>query len=226
MKLIDSERWIQRYKEKNALWVHNGDPFRPHALYASGLHGDTCFNSSHIVEDDRLLYQAAIELVDAATYAGLWLSEIECVAGPATGATRLSQCIAARIGDVINSSAPIAVSPSKYGFGTHRRMLLSSSDMQQVRSKHTLLCEDAVTTFESVDLAERALVEEGATIAGHIMVLVNRSFPHVSTHRNKRVISLVEISTPAWRPEECPLCAKGSMALRPKEHWNELIAPR
>ncbi|OHA03649.1 MAG: hypothetical protein A3J10_00345 [Candidatus Sungbacteria bacterium RIFCSPLOWO2_02_FULL_54_10] len=35
--------------------------------------------------------------------------------------------------------------------------------------------------------------------------------------------ALLTRTVKTWKPEECPLHAKGSPALRPKEHWAELI---
>lgn len=40
-----SDLWIDRFKERDALWLHDGNVRRPHALLTSGKHSDGFFNS-------------------------------------------------------------------------------------------------------------------------------------------------------------------------------------
>jgi orotate phosphoribosyltransferase len=74
-----------------------------------------------------------------------------------------------------------------------------------------LLCEDVLSTGESVELTARAIIEKGGMPMPWEMVLVNRS--GLDEVNDKKIIALINHPIYAWTPEECPLCKEGSKAL-------------
>ena len=57
----DTDGWIGQYKQKGALWIHDGNMRRPHALLTSGKHSSGFFNSRLVIPDEVLLRDAAAE---------------------------------------------------------------------------------------------------------------------------------------------------------------------
>jgi len=89
-----------------------------------------------------------------------------------------------------------------------------------------LVVEDVISTGGSTLKTIAALESSGGqsvTILPLIVCLVNRSGAGQLGGREVRALLEPKIAT--WKPEECPLCKKGSVAERPKSKWKELTAP-
>ena len=99
-------------------------------------------------------------------------------------------------------------------------------DTEVLPGERILLCEDVITTGESVNLTAQAVVRAyGVIIPSHILVLVNRS--GLAEVGGKKIIALIKRYMLTWIPAECPLCKQGSKAIRPKgkkEEWERLNA--
>ncbi|MBX4210805.1 hypothetical protein KW783_02415 [Candidatus Parcubacteria bacterium] len=89
----DESDGIRVYQEKDALWIHDGNPKRPHALLTSGKHSGGFFNSKLVTEDPELLQEAAANLGVRLLSAHLESNLVDRVVGPATGATKLAQAM-------------------------------------------------------------------------------------------------------------------------------------
>ena len=87
-----------------------------------------------------------------------------------------------------------------------------------------VVAEDVMTTGGTTRKTVETLTKTGADVLGFILVLVNRSGQESLDGR--RIIALIDHPMPFWEAEECPLCAQGSEAIRPKgrESWQELTA--
>ena len=87
-----------------------------------------------------------------------------------------------------------------------------------------LVVEDVITTSKSVKAAFAAVMAAYGYIAPVVGALVNRS--GLKMVDDKGIIALIDHPMPMWTPEECPLCKKGSEAIRPKgiENWTRLNA--
>ena len=59
-----SEKWMSMYEKGGALWVHDGNPLRPHALLSSGKHSDGFFNSELVMEDPSSFDEACEDLAN------------------------------------------------------------------------------------------------------------------------------------------------------------------
>jgi orotate phosphoribosyltransferase len=216
------EYWIRKYQEKGALWIHDKNPNRPHALLASGFHSNGFFNSRLVIPDETLLYEAGNNLFELFIGAGGNYEIIGCVAGPQTGATKLAEFLS----EIISAQKGrpcLHASPAKGELKGRPAMIFSEEEEHRVKGRAVLLCEDVLTTGGSVSRAERAIIRAGGYILPYILVLVNRSGS--TAVDGKKIIALIDHSMPLWEKDNCPLCKQGSEALPPKgENWQKLNA--
>ncbi|MEA2701999.1 MAG: orotate phosphoribosyltransferase [Candidatus Parcubacteria bacterium] len=214
----DENGWLRAYQDLGALWIHDGNPRRPHALLTSGQHSNGFFNSKLVIEDKPLLNLAAQDLVELIDGRGEILCLIDRVVGPQTGATDLAELIAHELGCSWSS-------PAKSGEGEERTMVFSQDEAKAIYGDSVLLCEDVITTGGSVNRAATAITGALGDLLPYVAVLVNRS--GLEEVDGRKIIALVTRHLPIWAAEECPLCAQGSEAIRPKEsaeNWGRLNA--
>ena len=208
------EQWLQIVNEKGALWKHDGNPKRPHALLTKGGHSNGFFHGQILLYDlPRLGYELCCDF-----YERLILDQIETIRGihdggnsvsvisPAMGAVPL----ATLLGVVMNVGSCITM---PVGEGKDKTFILEKRF--KVKGKILIPAEDVITSGDSViktiDVAQR----EGATIAPIILVICNRS--GLTEIGGCKIVSFFDIPMMNWTPEECPLCKLGSAAIRPKD---------
>lgn len=214
---IVEQRWIDEYTRMDALWIHDGNPKRPHALLRSQNHSNGFFNSRPVIANEELLREAARDLIEKLKQIDFDFTDVDRVVGPQTGATKLAEVLSEEIAAVRGYPCAWA-SPEKQGEGDERRMVFT--DTTVLPGERILSADDVLTTGGSVGLVEYAVEQEKASVLSLTLALVNRS-PH--THINgKPVIALINKSMPMWPPEECPLCKQGSDALPAKDNWDKL----
>ncbi|MEI6528049.1 MAG: phosphoribosyltransferase family protein [bacterium] len=238
--------WISYYEKKGALWLHDGNSKRPHALLTSGKHSSGFFNSELVMEDPDVLDQACSDLCEIV---GKKLNEGEgCelsrVVGPAMGAITLAHNLALQFTSwgwlqvlrayteknvkicVVRGANSIMIDDSELQVGD-QIVSFEKSKMVFKRTKiipgeSILLCEDVITTAGSVKLCAQAVTEAGGVVLPFVAALVNRS--GLTEVNGMKIIALIDKPMPMWSPDECPLCKQGSEALRPKgkENWARL----
>ncbi|MCE9643666.1 hypothetical protein K8Q93_00215 [Candidatus Parcubacteria bacterium] len=214
--------WIAQYQQMNALWMHDGNPKRPHALLTSGQHSGGFFNSSLVMEDPVVLDHAAIELVTSLAKAGLVLSEVDRVVGPAMGAITLAHDVCRHISYMTGRHCLCAYA-EKIGEGKDKEMRFNRTVIRP--DEKILLVEDVVTTGSSLALVAEAVTVKGGEVLPFDAALVNRSGLKMNGERT--IVSLIDRHLPSWLPEDCPLCTQGSVAIPPKkpvENWVRLNA--
>lgn len=212
------ENWMDQYQSAQALWIHDGNPKRPHARLTAGDHSSGFFNSKLIIAQEMSLREAARDLLVLFSMSGNDLASIDGVVGPQTGATLLAEYISQQIRTITQKDC-FHASPAKHKEGNMKSMIFNEEELALLHGKVVLLCEDVSTTGESVGLTADAITAAGGIIYPCILVLVNRS--GLSEINEREIISLIDRYMPKWAPnEECPLCKAGSEALRPKEGNN------
>jgi orotate phosphoribosyltransferase len=87
-----------------------------------------------------------------------------------------------------------------------------------------LLCDEVITTGESIRLAIKAVEKENAVVLPRIVALVNRS--GLDEIDGRKIVALITYPMPQWHSDECPLCKVGSEAISPKvgNNWKRLNA--
>lgn len=201
--------WIDQFTKLGALWIHDENPKRPHALLISGNHSDGFFNASKVIERPLVLAEACSDLL--ANMKPSSFGAINMVFGSALGAISIAYEIARQLGIRTGFTEPVVIDGKK-------RMVLKRFDIESDAS--VLVVEDVLTTGDTTRKTISVLQEKGVYIFPIILVLVNRSG---KSHLNERDInSLIYHPMPIWSPDECPLCKKGSKIVRPKGDWDLL----
>ncbi len=209
-----TDGWVKKYQEKDALWIHDGNVERPHALLTSGMHSNGFFNSRLVTSDEPLLREAASDLVEIYRHAKGFTKGPGLIVGPQTGATKLAEFIS----DEYERYRPCGwVSPEKVGEGKNREMLFSPEEFSVLEGEDVLLCEDVITTGGSIDLTAKAVTKARATILPFVLALVNRS--GLKELSGRKILALIDRPMQTWTEEECPLCKLKSKPFRPKDNW-------
>jgi orotate phosphoribosyltransferase len=215
------EDWIKCYEEKCALWLHDGNRKRPHALLTSGLHSSGFFNSELVMEDSLLLDDACFDLAVRIDKAFNLYGQVRVV-GPAMGAITLADGLTRHLAKRGLSRECLRAYTEKEGEGENMWMVFKRTTIQP--GEKVILCEDVLTTGGSAGKAVQAVKKAGGIVQPYMAVLVNRSGLHEV--EGMEIISLIDKPMPTWTAKECPLCEQGSRAIRPKgnENWASLNA--
>lgn len=182
----------------------------PHPELSSGLHSDTFYRRGPIEQDATLMADVAVFLAHE-------LSQhvrvpLLCVIGVPNGGTMLAAAIAERM------LGAHAIELRKNG----SEVDVSSIPCTDVDCRHVLFCEDVITTGASIRSLTGSLDSMNGFFLPHIAALVNRSGRDMIG--TKRVHSVIEAKPSHWKPQDCELCAMGSLPLRPDEHnWRQFI---
>ncbi|MBI1960983.1 MAG: hypothetical protein HYS43_01785 [Candidatus Liptonbacteria bacterium] len=225
---LPQEQWIAVYQKCGALWIHDGNPKRPHVLLTSdGKHSNGFFNSELVMENPLVLDWAARDLTKllAAHATNATIGGVDRVVGPAMGAITLAHDLARCIGEVncrpcLRGYGEKAEERGRDDRETKKKMVLKRTALK--KGERILLCEDVLTSGASVNMVAEAVIAAGGEVLPYVAVLVNRS--GLTEVSGKKIVALIDRHMPKWDPDECPLCKEGSEALRPKETWARLTA--
>jgi orotate phosphoribosyltransferase len=217
-----THEWISAYEDRQALFMHDGNMKRRHPKLRSGLHSAGFFNSRPIIEDRKLLFEGACDLLELFAQNGGNILGVDCVVGPQTGATELAKLLCHRV-CILTRHECYWASPAKHQEGDVQSMVFNPEEFAMLNGKRVLLCEDVMTTGSSVNHTVHAITTAGGIVLPYALTLVNRS--GLGTIDGRRITALISRSLPTWREGECPLCARGSHAVaNPKDHWDELTS--
>ena len=205
---MSEKAWIRSFQNAGALWLYEGEPSpdKPHGEMTSGKHSNGFFNASLVIKDPHLLNSACSEL--SSLIGGK--SQVSWVIGSAMGAVT----IAYQMWDFVDSA--------KYAGFTEKvvdDMVLKRFSLEP--DSQVLVVEDVMTTGGTTRKTIAAIERAGGQVIDTIGVLVNRS--GMVDLDGRKIVALIERELPLWESENCPYCKIGSKALRPKEHWHELV---
>lgn len=207
-------KWREEFKKVDALWMHDGNPEKPHALLTSNNHSNGFFNASKVIECPQLLVEACTDLL---TLMGdrLYTSlPPTMVVGSAMGAVTIAYEIARQLPHP--RVRALFTEPVQTTAGKAMRL----KRFDPGKNEMALVVEDVMTTGGTTKKTIEELQSKGIFVLSFLGVLVNRSGRNILGQRP--VVGLVNKKLPVWTPEECPLCKQGSKAVRPKTHWQEL----
>lgn len=208
--------WKEEYAKRQAYWEHSGDPRQAHVVLRSLLHSTGFFNSRPVIADVETLREAAEDLVEKLRAFGNF-DHVNRIVGPQTGATKLAELISIAMGCSW-------ASPAKCVIDGADAMTFEGESQAPQRGELTILCEDVFTTGKSVGLTARAVEGCRAEVLTVVLVIVNRS--GLTEVNGRKIISLIDMPVQTWEPNECPLCAAGSLAITsPKDNWGKLAPP-
>ena len=197
---------LEELQAIGAVWIHNGDMTRPHALLTSGRHSNGFVNTGLLTcrpdSIRRILtepngYSAGLSAADG----------VDWVIGSALGAVTW----AFALGGVLNARS---------GFTEKDGDAMALKRFDLLKTDRVLVCEDVISTGGSTLKTLAAVRATGATILPLIAVLVNRS--GLKELDGLPILSLLDLSIDSWDPADCPLCKAGSAVVRPKSNWSAL----
>jgi orotate phosphoribosyltransferase len=198
----------QIYKDAGAL-------LEGHFILSSGNHSNRYLQSAKVLEDPKRAEMLATELAEQIRSSGL---KIDTVCAPALGGVLAGYELARALG------ARSIFVERKEGQMELRRGF-------EVRSgERVLVCEDIITTGGSAMEAAEVLGELGADVIA-FAALANRGFcqrqgsitdakPECKLPREIPLFALADFTFAMYTPEECPMCAKGSEAVKPGSRGN------
>ncbi len=186
-----------------------------HFLLSSGNHSEYYLQSAKVLEDPKTAALLARELARQIEEYGL---DVDTVCSPAIGGLIAGFALASALG-------------CRYIF-TERvegEMTLRRGFSVKPGEK-ILICEDIITTWGSAMEAAAEVERLGAEVVG-FAALANRGFckregsdlerkPNCKLPKNLPLFALADFDFEMYAPEECPLCAEGSVAVKPGSRGN------
>ncbi len=185
---MNSDKFLERFRETNAL-------LEGHFILSSGLHSPKYLQCALALQYpfDAAKYGQAI--AEHFTDAG-----IETVASPAIGGLVIGYEVAKAL------NVRFIWTERQQGKMTLRRGF-SIKDGEKV-----LAVEDVITTGGSVVECIDVLKNNGGDVTNAASI-IDRSGGKTDVGVPR--ISLVELDVPSFKPEDCPMCAEGTTAIKP-----------
>ena len=151
--------WKALFEDLDALWLHDGNPYRHHAELSSGGHSNGFCNSEKFLERPSLVDHAARDLMESLEKAGLKLDLVDRVVGPAMGAITLAHDLARHIGRECSKACCFSYAEKAGDEGGAKKMAFRR--MGVAYQEKVLLAEDVLTTGSSVLRVKKAVEDAG-----------------------------------------------------------------
>lgn len=182
------------------LFRSSGAMLEGHFQLSSGLHSERYFQCALLLEDPARAEGLAREL--AARIRKREREPFDLVIGPALGAVIWAHEVARAL------SARCQFTERKDGRMELRR------GFRLERGERVLVVEDVLTTGGSTREVIEVMRAIGARPAA-IGAIVNRSGGNPFAADGLELHALAEVEVKTWKPEDCPLCLAGGIALKP-----------
>lgn len=202
----------------DAIWIYEGKREEPHALLTSGKHSDGYINLNAVLQFPNLCKILASHLIELLRREKITREKIDAVVSSSFAAITFGYEVARQLGVIFAFTEKKGNEQEWSG----RFELLEGVKILQVEELVTTLCtarkvKNAVLSANpKVKFAELG----GKTVVATIVWRPEKLPPEEPDYN---VISLISKEIHNWDPEECPLCQKGSPALRPKSNWQRFL---
>jgi orotate phosphoribosyltransferase len=179
-----------------SIFEETGAILKGHFLLTSGLHSPVYWEKFRVLHFPQ--YTQQLCRLISQHFAGY---DIDMVAGPTTGGIILAHEVGRQM------KLPALFAENAGGDKRCFRRGLGITPGQKV-----LIVDDILTTGKSIRQVLELVQEQGGCVAG-IGVLVDRS--EQQHDFGAHLFSCLRSVTPAYQPDECPLCARGIPLTRP-----------
>lgn len=200
------------FKLADALWEHNGNMSREHALLTSGKHSDGFVDTLRVLIHTPICHLLGYLLADAVCQAHEE-SEVRWVIGSDHAGAAISHSVALEFGAMYDFCEKGPDKTQQW-----KRFKIGPEEV-------VLQVEELITTAGTLEAVRRGITEfhpdYPIKFAPVVATVVNRS-GLTEVFDGIPIVSLLKLDINTWTPEECPLCQAGSEAIRPKENWARL----
>lgn len=212
-KKLSPEDILEWFDCCDAVWLHDGDPTKPHAELISGMCSNGYFDCPRVLEYPNLTEILAQQLVKLLKDK---IPQPDWVIGSAYAAITFSYEVAKAFGAVHGFVEKDPSDPKQRTMLWRRRTIPDGAKVLQV--------EELITTAHTMKEVRRA-VEEGNSERVNFMpivgALIHRPPKLPADYGDTEVVALIEQEVWAVDPKACTLCQAGSPRYRPKSHWKE-----
>jgi len=212
---LTQEEIIGIFEAYDAVWLHDGDPKKPHAELTSGKCSNGYFNCPKVLCHPLIAEILARQLIQK--LGQNLVHGVGWVIGSPYAAITFSYEIAKLLGAVHGFPEKDPTDPEK------KRMIWKRWQIPE--GAKVLQIEELITTLGTTMGVRQAIKEgnpEPVNLIFTVGALVHRPSKLPISYAELRIVSLIEKEVWAVDPSECPLCKAGSPRLRPKAHWVEL----
>ncbi len=187
-----------------AMFRETGALLEGHFQLTSGLHSNRYFQCAKVLQ-----HPAYCEKLCADLDSRLARMSIDAVVAPAMGGIVVAQELGRQLGK------RSMFTERKDGAMELRRGFVISPN------ERLLVCEDVITTGGSVGEVI-GIVERMQGIVAAVACIVDRSGGrvHFPLAGGGPQLAVLHMDVETWKPEECPLCASGSPAVKPGSRGN------
>jgi orotate phosphoribosyltransferase len=207
----------------DAIWIYSEKAGEPHAILTSGAHSNGYINLNAVLQFPNLCQILAKQLIEA------WINEwpqvsykkVDAIASTTFAAIPLGQEVAKQL------RAMFVFTEKKEG------QQKWSGRFELPEGATILQVEELITTLGTARQVKEAILVSnpsvkflgvnGKTI---VMTVVHRPARLPIPDTDYIVASLITKEIHNWAPELCPLCEKGSPALKPKLNWQRFMEYR
>jgi len=203
----------------NAVWLHDGDPKKPHAELTSGKCSNGFFDCWRVLCYPNLNEILAHQLARVLRESGV--GDVDWVVGSSYAAITFSYEVARALGAIHGFVEKDPTDPKGKRMIWRRVTIPAGAKVLQI--------EELVTTSGTVMEVHRAIEEgngEKVNFLPIIGILVHRPPKLPVDYGDRRIVTLVERVIWAVDQEDCHLCKDGSSRYRPKTHWKELTGKK
>lgn len=219
--LRTEQQWLELFHGIESIWKLENGQEKYHSLLTKRIgetekHSDLYINSAKIVSRSQMLAEVCNDLLEKLILAGLDIEKVDCVIGPAHGATT----IASRLAEAI------AEKRSRECFATYATKNDKSQTWEiprlDISGLKILGIEDTVSTLGNMKGVISSIKQQGGIFIHIVGSICNRSGKEFIN--GVKVVSLVCVHGQDWEDSICPLCREGSKAISPKEkgNWKKL----
>lgn len=213
MEYRGSDGILAIYQKCEAFWFfdYGGDQKAPHVLLTGGDCSDGYINSAFVTSRPNMLSYIVKELTPR-------LPRVDWVVGSPYAAITFSYELARQIGARHGHAEKDPHDP--------KRMRWQRSAIPEGAT--VLQAEELITTFGTTLAVRRAIEEENPAPVQFLPFIATVIYrpQDLNAPPPLEVYALVKREVKTWKSDACPLCKRGSQALRPKEHWAELTRKR
>ncbi len=190
---MEQDKLLDLMRELGAL--HQG-----HFLLSSGLHSDTYFQCARILQFPELARELGAAL--AAFFPG---TGYDLVVSPAMGGILIGHEVARALG-------------RRFVF-TERKdgVMMIRRGFEIAKGEKVVIAEDVVTRGTSLLEVVKVVEDAGGVVAG-LTSIIDRTGGDADLPLPLHSLARVKVQT--WRPEDCPLCAKGLDVVKPGSRGN------